>query len=65
MKCLVCNKGETRPGRTTLVLERDGTKLTVEGVPAMICANCGDETVSEEVKAKLLKAVQEATTEDA
>lgn len=65
MKCLICNVGEVVPGKTELVLENDGTKVTVQGVPAMICKNCGDETVSEETKAKLLKAIKEATTENA
>lgn len=65
MKCLVCNQGETHPGKATITLERDGTKLTVQGVPAMVCSHCGDETVNAEAKANILKAVQEATTEDA
>ncbi|MBI5884970.1 MAG: type II toxin-antitoxin system MqsA family antitoxin [Deltaproteobacteria bacterium] len=65
MKCPVCNVGQVQPGKTTLTLENDGVKLDVQGVPPMICANCGQETVSEEVKAKILKAVQEASAGNA
>ncbi|OGQ53108.1 MAG: hypothetical protein A3J24_04055 [Deltaproteobacteria bacterium RIFCSPLOWO2_02_FULL_53_8] len=65
MKCLVCNEGEVVEGKTQVTLENNGAKVTVQGVPAMICRNCGDETVSEEVKAKLLKAFQEASAENA
>jgi len=61
MKCSVCSVGQVQPGKTTLTLENNGTKLNVQGVPAMICANCGEETVSEEVKAQIMKAVEEAS----
>ena len=32
MKCVVCKKGETKPGKTTLTLERDGTTLVFKSV---------------------------------
>lgn len=43
MKCVICKRGETRQGKTTVTLERDGTTLVVKGVPASVCANCGEE----------------------
>jgi len=48
MKCVVCKHGETRPGSTTLTLERHGGTLVVKGVPARICDNCGEAYVEEE-----------------
>lgn len=60
MKCVICKVGETRPGKTTVTLERDGTTLVVKGVPASICTNCGEEYVDEETTAQLLQSAEEA-----
>jgi YgiT-type zinc finger domain-containing protein len=60
MKCVVCKKGETRAGKATITLERDGTTLVIKGVPASVCNNCGEEYVSEEITARLLKSAEEA-----
>lgn len=60
MKCVVCKKGETRAGKATITLERNGTTLVVKGVPASVCNNCGEEYVSEEVTARLLRSAEEA-----
>ena len=42
MKCVVCKLGETRPGQTTVTLERQGAALVVRSVPAQVCENCGE-----------------------
>ena len=60
MKCVICKQGETRPGRATVTLERDGMTLVVKNVPARVCANCGEEYVDEETTTRLLKAAEEA-----
>lgn len=60
MKCVICKLGETRPGKATVTLERDSTILVVKGVPASVCANCGEEYVDEETTARLLQAAEEA-----
>ncbi len=49
MKCSVCKSGETRPGTTTVTLERDGLTLVMKEVPAEICINCGEDYVDESV----------------
>ena len=49
MKCIVCKSGETRPGTTTVTLERDGLTLVMKEVPAEICINCGEDYVDESV----------------
>ena len=59
MKCVICKHGETRPGRATLTFTRDGTTLVVKGVPADICANCGEEYVDEQTTRKLLKDAED------
>lgn len=60
MKCVVCRVGETWPGTATVTLERDGMTLVIKGVPARVCANCGEEYVDEEIAAQLLQGAEEA-----
>jgi YgiT-type zinc finger domain-containing protein len=60
MKCVVCKLGETRPGFTTVTLEREGAALVVRKVPAQICDNCGEAYVSAEVTRSLLQSAREA-----
>ena len=60
MICVICKHGETRPGRATVTLERADTTLVIKGVPAQVCANCGEEYVDEETTAHLLHTAKEA-----
>jgi len=60
MKCVICKQGETRPGTTTITLERDGLTLVVKGIPARVCENCGEAYVDEETTGRLLAAAEEA-----
>jgi YgiT-type zinc finger domain-containing protein len=57
MTCVVCKNGQTRPGRTTVTLEKNGAALVVRNVPAEICENCGEAYVSAEVTQSLLASV--------
>jgi YgiT-type zinc finger domain-containing protein len=54
VKCVVCRQGETRPGNTTVVLQRRGATVVINDVPAQVCENCGEEYVDEQVAAKVL-----------
>ena len=60
MRCVVCRKGETKAGKVTVTLERNGATLVFKGVPARVCANCGEEYVDEEITTALLKSAVEA-----
>lgn len=60
MNCVVCKRGETQPGTTTVTLEREGAALVVRKVPAQICGNCGEAYVEAEVTRKLLQSAREA-----
>lgn len=60
MKCVICRNGETRSGKATVTLERDGTTLVIKGVPAQVCANCGEEYVNEVTTNRLLETAEEA-----
>jgi YgiT-type zinc finger domain-containing protein len=59
MKCVICKHGETRAGKTTVTLEPGGATLVIKGVPALICDNCGEAYVDEEITRQLLEAAEE------
>ncbi len=60
MKCMVCKRGETCAGTTTVTLEREGAALVVRKVPAQVCENCGEAYVEAEVTRRLLQAARQA-----
>jgi YgiT-type zinc finger domain-containing protein len=60
MKCLICKHGETRPGKATVTLERNGMMLVVKKIPGLVCGNCGEEYIDEATTARLLKEAEEA-----
>ncbi len=60
MKCVICKQGETREGLATVTLERGATTLVFKNVPAMICDNCGEEYIAEDVTRTLLDRAEEA-----
>jgi YgiT-type zinc finger domain-containing protein len=59
MKCIICKKGSTKPGTTTITFERGCLTMVVKCVPAQVCPNCGEAYISEEITAKLLKDAEE------
>lgn len=59
MKCVVCKQAETRPGVTTVTLERGESTFVVKEVPAQVCPNCGEDYVDDEVAAALLRSTDE------
>ena len=60
MKCVICEQGETRPGKATVTLERGGTTVVIRGVPARVCGDCGEEYVDERTTAELLQTADAA-----
>ena len=46
-------------GTTTVTLERGGLTFVVKGAPALVCPNCGEDYVDEQVTAELLQKAQE------
>ena len=60
MKCVICKKGETQPGTSTVTLERDKATLVVKLVPARVCQNCGEAYMDEKTTGRLLKTAEEA-----
>ena len=60
MECVTCKHGVTRPGTATITLKAKSTVLVIKGVPADVCATCGEEYVAEATTAYLLRTVEEA-----
>lgn len=60
MKCVICREGETIKGVTTVTLERGDATLVFKSVPALICDNCGEVYLEDEIGSQLLAKTQEA-----
>jgi YgiT-type zinc finger domain-containing protein len=60
MRCIVCKQADTRPGKVTVTLERNGVTLVIKGVPAQVCPNCGEEYVDEKITERLLETAEDA-----
>jgi len=58
--CAICRHGQTEPGLTTVTLTRGNTTVVFRDVPALICDNCGEEYVDEEITARLLAIEEKA-----
>ena len=62
MKCVICKKGETAPGFTTVTLVRDASTIVFKQVPAEICSTCGEVYIDGEVSRRLLQDAEIAAS---
>ena len=62
MKCVICKHGTTEDGNATITLTRGETVIVIKGVPAQVCANCGEEYVDEDTTAGLLRSAEDAAS---
>jgi YgiT-type zinc finger domain-containing protein len=60
MICSVCRNGETQPGTSTVTLEREELTFVVKRVPALVCANCGEEYLDSAITERVLSMAEEA-----
>jgi len=58
MKCSLCKSGETKPGKTTVTLQRGDSVVVIRAVPAEICDDCGKYFL-DEVPARRVYGVAE------
>jgi len=56
---MICKHGETTEGYTTVTLEKNGATIVFKHVPALICSNCGEKYIEDEVTKLLLAKAQE------
>jgi len=60
MECVICKHGQTRHGTATVTLDRNGTTVVFKGVPADVCANCGEQYLDEGTTQRLLLQADKA-----
>jgi len=58
MKCVICKIGTTQPGVATVTLDRDGSTVIFQNVPAEICKNCGEQYVSSEETKRIMELAE-------
>ncbi|MCD6259708.1 MAG: type II toxin-antitoxin system MqsA family antitoxin [Helicobacteraceae bacterium] len=59
MQCMICKHGATQKGSTTVTLEKDGATIVFKHVPALVCENCGEKYIEDEIAKELLKKANE------
>lgn len=57
--CIVSRGGEIGPGQTTLTVERGRMTLVLKGVPARVCASCGEAYFDEATTARVEAVVEQ------
>ena len=60
MKCVICKYDQTEDKKVTITLERDRSIVVIKGVPAIVCKNCGDYYLSEEITKQVLEHGEDA-----
>ena len=65
MKCVICKFGKMEEGLVTVTLDREKSIVVVKNVPAKVCDNCGDYTLTEEVTRKLIQIAEQAVEKNA
>jgi len=60
MKCTTCKNGNMVDGEVTVTLQRDKSVIVIKSVPAHVCENCGEYTLSEEVTKKIMDIAEHA-----
>lgn len=59
MECVICKNGSTKPGHSTITLEKSGSVIVFKEVPAHVCENCGRAFYDAEISGELFKLAQE------
>jgi YgiT-type zinc finger domain-containing protein len=60
MKCVICKHGETKPGKTTIHLQRGETTVLIKEAPAEICDDCGEYYLDESTTDRVALIAEEA-----
>ena len=58
-RCAMCG-GTKQPGRTTYTVDLGSGVVVVRNVPAMVCAQCGEEWIDSETARQLEQITEEA-----
>jgi YgiT-type zinc finger domain-containing protein len=59
MKCVICKTGNLQPQSVSVMVDRQGALLVVQGVPALVCDNCGERYFDDPVSERLLELTEQ------
>jgi len=62
MRCSICQADEVAEANVSLTFERGRTTVVVKDVPGLVCPNCGEEHVNEEIAAHALEVAERAAS---
>jgi YgiT-type zinc finger domain-containing protein len=65
MKCVLCKHSDTKPGSVTVTLQRGESTVIIKGVPAEVCANCGEYYLSDTIAGEVLRMGEDAVRKGA
>jgi len=65
MNCTTCKNGTMEEGKVTVTLQRGQSVVVIKNVPALVCENCGDYTLSETVTARVMEIAEQAVLNNA
>jgi YgiT-type zinc finger domain-containing protein len=65
MKCTICKIGKMEDGRVTVTLQREDSIIVIKNVPALVCKNCSEYTLSEPVTRNIMKTAEQAIANNA
>lgn len=57
--CTECKQSETKFQFVSMEFEREGVHVKVEGIPAMVCPNCGEKAFAPGVAEQVIAAANE------
>jgi len=62
MKCAICG-GKTKIGKTTVSVDTGAGVVVIRNVPANVCAQCGEDWLTDKSAVEVEKIVQRARKE--
>ena len=62
MNCVICKNGNMNEGHVTVTLQRGDSIIVLKNVPASVCENCGEYTLSETVVERVMQIAEKSVT---
>lgn len=62
MECVICKNGIMQDGYVTVTLQRGESVIIIKNVPALVCENCGEYTLSEPVSSRVMEIAEESVS---
>ena len=57
--CTECKQTETQFQFILMEFEREGVQVKIEGIPAMVCPNCGEKALAPGITEQIIAAANE------